>query len=1198
MRRLRVLPRLSVLLLALSASGCGAGLISGVIASDDGSPRPAPEINLTTRMPLVPAAETSRTVVVANAQITDARQVRVLLTLGEPDSPGAVVAEQSAVVVTPGGASTTIRFAVETGPILARFPDPTAQDVAVGLSVLVGGRLAAPVLPVTLLRQPVATRRLEAGESEFLSAAGGSTIKFAVRGMLATRAADVQVFVRTADGNGVGDLVRPCTVTGLARNDLEAVVDATVPGSVVPGAATFFLVDPVAGRSTDVDNIWYQPDLAQLLPGRGATAGGTIVTLTGTALVPPLPGQGQPDFDRVTLRFRKGDREIVLAADDLRRDESGVDRLVFRMPASPDGRPGRVTLSLAVDLGVIRLDVARENVFLFANAEPVFGPRGALLDRAPIAIAPIALEGAPGIEQATDLAVLYSEGGVSSLQLLLAQENGMFIRLGAPRQIGAPLVPGEREPRDLCAIDRDFDGVPDLFVLNRGGRHHVVQGQAAPASPLGAVDYVAAGPGSARCVAIELDPMSGGGAQRGVILLPGDDVPSARPELWIAAAGQIGLRSAGVLPVRAGLTDAATVADLDADGKADFAVAVGGAAPKVDVAFGDGQGGFHDVAQLDFAAGSVFGYTPEADSPVVGLHVCGSPAEPWLAMVFAGGVTGTAPPTIAVLRRNGRTYELPTTAEFVNGAPIGRLGVSLGANLDGIGADELVVSSGVNPTRLIVANWDAAQTPPRFSPRVFAGEGFTELRSISAMRFGLAIPRDRSGNSTRAVFVLHDADVDGQIERRVSTLLVGEGTALNEPVLAGAPSSSVQAVIGGSFTAQAAQSGGRLQDLAVATASSLMALSNGGGGAFFGPAGNEDVPDLIGESLARVRITATGHDALVVATTAGEIYCWDPQVDGRPVGSGDLRPLSPLPALHTTPLSTGAVSRLRGADVDGDGIIDLIALLHFATTVRQDGESLLLLLRGKATVAPGEFPFLTPVGVGTTHGQATDFAVGDLVGEATPPQRLELAVAVPRGATAGSLDGDHIRFYRLLPGTTAAEDRFVRSFDNPLQQVLLAGTAPTLMRAADFDGNGTTDLAVAAAGDQTLRLFLNAGRIPATSGEVRIDSFREIGSPRQLLTGEPKFLRLADIDGDGNIDVFSVTEVTVGPLATRAAFYISSGDGRFEAPVEVSRTRIGSGRARIAADLADFNDDGMPDLLLGLDGESERSVRVLFGGSR
>lgn len=1199
MRLLRVLLRLPFLVLSLSAAGCGAGLISGVVASDDGAARPVPEINLTTQLPLVPAAETSRTVVVANAQITDASQVRVLLTLGEPDAPTAV-AEQSAVVVTPGGASTTIRFTVETGPIRARFPDPTAQDVPVGLSVLVAGRRAAPVLPVTLLRQPVAVRRLEVGEGEFLSAAGGSAIKFAVAGMRATRAADAQVFVRSADGSGAGDQVRPCTVTSLQRGDAETIVDAIVPGSIVPGAAAFFLVDPAAGRSTDVAGIWYQPDLAQVLPGRGATIGGTIVTLTGTALAPILAGSPpRVDFDRLTIRLNKGGRESVLAPDDLRRAESSVDRLVFRMPASPDGRPGRVTVSLAVDLGGVTAEVARQNVFLFANAEPVFGPRGALLDRAPVAIAPIALEGAPGTTQATDLAVLYAEGGVSSLQLLLAQENGMFIRLGAPRQIGAPLVPGERDPRDLCSIDRDFDGVPDLFVLNRGGRHHLVQGQAAPAAPLGALDYVPAGPGSVRCEAIELDPLPGGGVQRGVILLPGADVPGALPELWIAAAGQNGLRAAGTLPVRPGLTDAAAVADFDGDGKADFAAAIGGATPRLDVVFGDGQGGFHDVQQLDFAAGSVFGYTPAADSPVVGLHACGLVGEPWLAMVFAGGGTAATPPTIAVLRRTGRGFAPPTTAEFVLGAPIGRVGVSLAANLDGLGADELVVSSGVNPTRLVVANWDAQQSPPRFLPTVLEGEGWTELRSISAMRFGLAIPNDRLGNTTRAVFVLHDADVDGQIERRVSTLLVGPGTALNQPVLAGAPSNSISAVIGGSFTAAAAQSGGRLEDLAVATASSVTVLSNGGGGAFFGPAGSHDIPNVVGESLARVRITATGHDALVVASTDGRLWSWDPQVGSGFSSCSDLRQLSPVPALRSTPLSLGAVSRLRGADVDGDGIIDLIALLRFATSARQDDESLLLLLRGKATVAPGEFPFDEPVGVGTTHGWANDFAVGNLVAETFGPVRLELAIAVPRGASTGSLDGDHIRFYRMQPGVTPAEGRFVRSFDDPAQQVLLAGTAPTLLRAADFDGNGTQDLVVAAAGDPSLRLFLNSGRAPAIAGEVSIGAFRESSPPRLLLPGAPKFLRLADIDGDGNIDAFSVTEIDDGvTLATRAAFYISTGDGRFEAPVEVSQTRIGSGQAPIAVDLADFNDDGVPDLVLGLAAAVARPVRVLFGGSR
>src|SRR5205814_1245125 len=98
---------------------------------------------------------------------------------------------------------------------------------------------------------------------------------------------------------------------------------------------------------------------------------------------------------------------LVLAPQDLRPQDSDLDRLVFTMPASSDGRPGAVDIVLRVRLGAVTAEVTAANRFTFANPQPVFGPRGAVLDGAPVASAPIRLESAPSGTDAPDFALLY-----------------------------------------------------------------------------------------------------------------------------------------------------------------------------------------------------------------------------------------------------------------------------------------------------------------------------------------------------------------------------------------------------------------------------------------------------------------------------------------------------------------------------------------------------------------------------------------------------------------------------------------------------------------------------------------------------------------------------------------------------------------------------------------------------------------------
>lgn len=1220
MRRSRLPAAAAAVLGLLLCGGCGAGLITGVIASDRSRTSPAPiqppSLSLPEgRFPLVPpesAATAFRTVVVANAQLQGAASLSV-----EIRALGVRAAQESPVIVSGQGGSTVVGFLLRTEQIVAAAGEPTARDLPGQLAVLVAGNEVAPPVPITLLRQPTAQLRPGGATPVFVSPLGGTGVALAVTGLVATRPQDLQVQVTTADPTGAtAGITRLASNVELTPDGAGHLVTADLPGNTFSGQATLVVVDSVAGRSTPVRDVYYRPEVTVALPGQGPTTGGRLVTLIGRALVPLdfSVQPARPAFEQVRLRFRKGEREVALEPRDLRPAESDLDRLVFTMPPSPDGRPGQVDVVLRALLGSVEAQVTATDVFTFSNPQPVFGPRGAVLDRRPVASTLLRLEGAPGGRDAPDFALLHAEAGVSFLQLLMAEENGMFIRFGAPRRLGDPEQPSQRDPVDLTSGDFDGDGVPDLFALNRGSStavHHLILGQSRPAPPLGAMLAIAGDAGMARCRAADFD---GDGVQD-LLLVPGPSAPAgAQPQILLARPGAGGpaFLRVGDLPVRPRGYEGLAIVDLDGDGLLDVAMAAGGLDPVLDIAYGNGDGSFLAGPRLDLI---IAGYTPDSDSPLVGVHACGTGTPRPLALVMAGLQQGSpTPPVVAVVHPHAstpRSYEQPN-AQDVLVLPTDPPGSSLAADLDGDGVVELVAA----------VRGDTAETPVaigRWSNTTFTAipepveRGAERMLSIGALYFGTAFPADPAAgraNEVRAVFAVHDSLVDGVRERRLSTLLVGPGPALLAPDLGGQVEVPIESLVGGSFDPVSIRFQGTTRDLAIGTRGNqtlpaqLRLLRNDGAGGFFGQGAPRLVPGLVPETLTLVQVTPEymGGDSLAYFTQDGRLGLWTPD-SGLFRETGDLRLLSPNPNLVSAEVSPAA--RVRCVDVDGDGLLDLVVQLAFVLAQPGEGDALLLLMRGKPGVAAGEFPFHVPAGSGAVtrlHGNSTGLVVEDFAPTGVSATRhLEVAVAVPRGTTVSSPDGNHVRFYRWVAGATPDQDRLVRSAASAGPQVLLGGDAPTRLAAADFDSNGTIDLLVAAAGDSTLRLFLNSGAPGADPAEVNLAAFTEaFTSPRPLSPGEPRVLRLGDINGDGNVDALVTTLSLAGGRVSTVAFYLSDGTGSFGNPVFVSPTRLGDRDGMLAVDLSDFNGDGQLDLAVGWDtfGVGVRNVRVLFGGSR
>src|SRR5262249_11405905 len=180
------------------------------------------------------------------------------------------------------------------------------------------------------------------------------------------------------------------------------------------------------------------------------------------------------------------------------------------------------------------------------------------------------------------------------------------------------------------------------------------------------------------------------------------------------------------------------------------------------------------------------------------------------------------------------------------------------------------------------------------------------------------------------------------------------------------------------------------------------------------------------------------------------IGMWRPDPQGGPVqdpvlSTGDLRLLASDVRLQTATLDPSSI--LRAADVDGDQVLDLVALLKFALPAPGPGEgdALLVVLRGRTAAGPGELPFQEPL-VGTpVHGLATSFALGDFAPDGS--RRLELALAVPLDADGGT-NGNHVRFFRVQAGSTPGDLHWQRSFSPGGAEVLLAGNGPTQLAAS------------------------------------------------------------------------------------------------------------------------------------------------------
>jgi len=270
--------------------------------------------------------------------------------------------------------------------------------------------------------------------------------------------------------------------------------------------------------------------------------------------------------------------------------------------------------------------------------------------------------------------------------------------------------------------------------------------------------------------------------------------------------------------------------------------------------------------------------------------------------------------------------------------------------------------------------------------------------------------------------------------------------------------------------------------------------------------------------------------------------------DGKPdlavlVGSNGQVYLFQNTGSATTPFSTTPVLKLNGAggtsivigDFNGDGKPDI------ATSAASGGIAVF-----KNTSVGGTISFASPVNIPmttSTYGIATADFNGD--------GRLDFA-------TAG---GDPGVFAVITNTSTGGNISFGAEHD------FTVPNAPTDIAAGDLDGDGKADIVLV---DHT-NYTISVARNTMTGGVV------SFAAPLVLPVGtSPVRARLADMDGDGKLDIITANHLDFGEVTTGDVFRNTSTTGSLSFAGYVTFSLAGP--TNYAIDIGDMDGDGKPDI--------------------
>jgi len=199
--------------------------------------------------------------------------------------------------------------------------------------------------------------------------------------------------------------------------------------------------------------------------------------------------------------------------------------------------------------------------------------------------------------------------------------------------------------------------------------------------------------------------------------------------------------------------------------------------------------------------------------------------------------------------------------------------------------------------------------------------------------------------------------------------------------------------------------------------------------------------------------------------------------------------------------------------------------------------------------------------------------------------------AGPTAIAVGDFNNDGFADLAVVNKNANTVSIFLGNGDETFQTpttTLVTGNAPTSIVAQAFNPNapGIIDLAVTNSTDNTLQIFLGNGKGTFTNGVT-------------YNTGvTPVFVASADVNLDGNLDLVvadSGAATTTNTVGNSVSVFLGNGDGTFILPGG-TRMDFAAGTTPTSFVIADFNDDGIPDLLVTASGDDAAALMIGASG--
>jgi type II secretory pathway component HofQ len=208
---------------------------------------------------------------------------------------------------------------------------------------------------------------------------------------------------------------------------------------------------------------------------------------------------------------------------------------------------------------------------------------------------------------------------------------------------------------------------------------------------------------------------------------------------------------------------------------------------------------------------------------------------------------------------------------------------------------------------------------------------------------------------------------------------------------------------------------------------------------------------------------------------------------------------------------------------------------------------------------------------------------------------VEPTLTLPSGAgptaiAVGDFNDDGFADLAVVNKNANTVSIFLGNGDETFQTptTIVTGNAPTSIVAQAFNPNapGIIDLAVTNSTDNTLQIFLGNGKGAFTNGVT-------------YNTGvTPVYVASADVNLDGNLDLVvadSGAATSANSVGNSVSVFLGNGDGTFILPGG-TRMDFPAGTTPTSFVIADFNDDGIPDLLVTASGDNAAALMLGAGG--